>query len=160
MTLYCYAYDSREENGKIISGPSSDDNFVSHMIDNAERDQGELLTDRKICLTEWNLTFSDRNLINDSCFKGAYLMKNYIAMLGRVDMAAYFRGTDRVSESYDTDAFLFGGTGLLTRTGIYKPMAFAVYFLNRLYSQYIGKGGQLSCHKRRTRQLWNCVPQL
>ena len=140
MTLYCYAYDSREENGKIISGPSSDDNFVSHMIDNAERDQGELLTDRKICLTEWNLTFSDRNLINDSCFKGAYLMKNYIAMLGRVDMAAYFRGTDRVSESYDTDAFLFGGTGLLTRTGIYKPMAFAVYFLNRLYSQYIGKG--------------------
>lgn len=140
MTLYCYAYDSREENGKIISDPSSDEDFVSHVIENARRDLGELAADRELCLTEWNLTISDRNLMNDSCFKGAYLMKNYIDMLGQTDMAAYFRGTDRVSESYDTDAFLFGGTGLLTRSGIYKPMAFAVYFLNRLYSQYIGKG--------------------
>lgn len=140
VTLYCYAYDSREENGRIISEQSSDEQYAIHMVDNARRDMGDMLADRKLYLTEWNLTFSDRNLINDSCFKGAYLMKNYIALLGQVDAMAYFRGTDRVSESYDTDAFLFGGTGLLTRDGVQKPMAMAIHFLNRLYSGYIGKG--------------------
>ena len=28
-----------------------------------------------IYLTEWNLTFSHRNLVNDTCFKSCYIMK-------------------------------------------------------------------------------------
>lgn len=140
MTVYCYAYDSTMENGKFISEPSSDDNFVSHMMDNIERDLEDMQFKREIYLTEWNLTFSDRNLINDSCFKAAYLMKNVIDLVGRVDCMAYFRGTDRVSEFYDTDDMLFGGTGLLTKNGIQKPMLYAFQFLNRLKSEFIGKG--------------------
>ena len=29
-----------------------------------------------VYVTEWNLTISDRNYINDTCFKGAYVVKN------------------------------------------------------------------------------------
>lgn len=140
ITLYSYAYDSLEENGRTVSKPSSDVDFMSHVMDNFKRDVGGEVEDREVFLTEWNLTISDRNLINDTCFKGAYVMKNYIDLLGKVDGMAYFRGTDRVSESYDTDDFLFGGMGLLTRDGIQKPMMFAFHFLNRLYSVFIGKG--------------------
>lgn len=140
ITMYSYAYDIADENGVTVSKPSQDFDFMKHVIDNYKRDTGNELEDRGICLTEWNLTISDRNLINDSCFKGAYVMKNYIEMVDSVDAMAYFRGTDRVSESYDTDAFLFGGTGLLTRDGVQKPVMFALHFLNRLYPQYVGKG--------------------
>ena len=140
ITTYSYAYDIADENGVTVSKPSQDFDFMKHVIDNYKRDTGNELEDRGICLTEWNLTISDRNLINDSCFKGAYVMKNYIEMVDSVDAMAYFRGTDRVSESYDTDAFLFGGTGLLTRDGVQKPVMFALHFLNRLYPQYVGKG--------------------
>ena len=140
ITLYSYAYDTFEENGKTVSKPSPDEDFMSHVIDNFRRDVGDELDDREIFLTEWNLTISDRNLINDSCFKGAYIMKNYIDLMGRVDAMAYFRGSDRVSESYDTDGLLFGGMGLLTRDGTKKPAMFAFHFLNRLYPVYIGKG--------------------
>lgn len=140
ITTYSYAYDIVDENGMTVSKPSQDFDFMKHVIDNYKRDTGNELEDRGICLTEWNLTISDRNLINDSCFKGAYVMKNYIEMVDSVDAMAYFRGTDRVSESYDTDAFLFGGTGLLTRDGVQKPVMFALHFLNRLYPQYVGKG--------------------
>lgn len=140
ITLYTYAYDSLEENGKIISEQSQDNEFMKHAVDILRRDVGSDLRDKKVCITEWNLTISDRNLINDTCFKGAYVLKNYIDLIGHVDVMAYFRGTDRVSESYDTDDFLFGGTGLLTRDGIQKPMLFAFHFLNRLYPIYIGKG--------------------
>lgn len=140
ITLYSYAYDAYEEDGQILSKPSSDQNFMSHVIDNLERDIGDKTDGRDVYLSEWNLTISDRNLINDTCFKGAYLMKNYIDLLGRVDGMAYFRGTDRVSEAYDTDEFLFGGMGLLSKDGIQKPMMFALHFLNRLYPTFIGKG--------------------
>ena len=141
VTLYSYAYDSREENGRILHAPSSDNDFAEHALEAAGRDIGEMTEkDKEVLLTEWNLTFSDRNVINDSCFQGAYVMKNYIALLGQTGVMAYFRGSDRVSESYDTDHFLFGGTGLLTRDGIQKPAAFALQFLNRLYPILIGKG--------------------
>lgn len=140
ITMYSYAYDSIEKGGEVISKPSKDTDFMKHVIDNFERDTEYELDDLEVYLTEWNLTISDRNMINDSCFKGAYVVKNYIELLDRVDAMAYFRGTDRVSESYDTDAFLFGGTGLLTRDGVQKPVMFALNFLNRLCPEYVGRG--------------------
>lgn len=140
ITMYSYSYDSRDEGGTIVSSPSSDSEFVTHAIENFKKDVGNAFAGKELYLSEWNLTFSDRNLINDTCFKGAYIMKNYIDLVGKVNGVAYFRGTDRVSESYDTDDFLFGGAGLLTREGIQKPAAFAIHFLNRLYPMCIGKG--------------------
>ena len=94
----------------------------------------------KLYVTEWNLTISDRNYINDTCFKGAYIIKNYLDFYGVVDMAGYFAGSDRISEYYDTNGLLYGGTGILSKDGILKPAGFAFEFLNRLYPYYIGKG--------------------
>ena len=91
-------------------------------------------------LTEWNLTFSERNYINDTCFKGAYIIKNILDLYGMVDDMGYFIGSDRISESYDSQELLYGGTGLMTRDGILKPAGFAFEFLQRLYPYYIGKG--------------------
>lgn len=140
FTVYIYAYDTMEEDGKTLSVPSMDTEYVEHAIDNLRYDLGEKLEGTPLYVSEWNLTFSDRNLINDVCYKGAYIVKNYIALTGKADGMVYFRGTDRVSEFYDTNDFLFGGTGLLTKDGVKKPMAFAFEFLNKLYSEFVGKG--------------------
>ena len=35
-----------------------------------------------------------------------------------VDDMGYFIGSDRISESYDSQELLYGGTGLMTRDGI------------------------------------------
>ena len=37
-----------------------------------------------VYVTEWNLTISDRNYINDTCFKGAYVVKKYSGLLSIV----------------------------------------------------------------------------
>lgn len=140
LTLYAFAYDSYEQDRKYVSHPSSDVEFMSHVVDNMEQDWPELAERLDVYFTEWNLTISDRNLINDSCFKGAYILKNYIDLIDRVEGMSYFVGSDRVSEYYDTEELLFGGTGLLTKDGIQKPAMFAFHFLNRLYSEYVGKG--------------------
>lgn len=141
ITLYSYGYDVSEENGVQISRVSRDSDFIRHTVENLLRDMKKEPGDIEILLSEWNLTISDRNLINDSCFKGAYVMKNAIDLIGYVDVMAYFRGTDRTAECYDTDDFLFGGAGLLNRNGVPKPAMFAFWFLNQLYSNDVGKGG-------------------
>ena len=94
----------------------------------------------KLYVTEWNLTISDRNFINDTCFKGAYIVKNAIESYGMADTLGYFLCDDQVSEYSDTNAPLRGGTGLIARDGILKPAGFAYTFLNQLYPYLIGRG--------------------
>ncbi len=92
-----------------------------------------------VYFTEWNLTISDRNYINDSCFMGAYVVKNMIDLYGKYESLAFFQGSDRFSEFYDSGDMLHGGTGILTRDGIFKPSGFAFDFFNRLFGGYLGK---------------------
>ena len=98
------------------------------------------MTDVWLYVTEWNLTVSDRNVLSDSCFQGAYVLKNAIDTIGQVDMLGYFSGSDRVSENIDAAQLLFGGNGLLTKDSIFKPSAYAFWFLQKLYTYYVDKG--------------------
>lgn len=151
LSVYCYAYDPvLSDDGKMLSERSADPDFIVHMIDGMKKDMPEQLRSLPLYITEWNLTVSDRNFINDTTFKGAYIVKNYIDMLGKADMMICFRGTDRVSEYYDTSSFLFGGTGLITKDGVMKPAAFAFDFLNRLCPYYISKGSNYIVTTNRT----------
>lgn len=63
-----------------------------------------------------------------------------IDMYNEVDLLGYFIGSDRYSEYYDSNRLLHGGLGLLSKDGIFKPAAFAIEFLNRLYPYFIGRG--------------------
>lgn len=96
--------------------------------------------DVPVYVNEWNLTPSVRNYINDTAFKGAYIIKNIIDVCGMVRGMGYGAGSDREYAFYDTTDLLFGGTGLITNDGILKPGAFAYDFLNnRLFPYYMGK---------------------
>jgi len=84
-------------------------------------------------LDEWNYTISNRNVISDSCEHAAYIMKNYIDMIGEVDVMCYWHGLDLYAEFFDTNTLLSGDAGLISRDGIKKPSFYAVEFLNRSY---------------------------
>jgi len=82
-----------------------------------------------------------RNSINDSCYKGAYIIRNLLDIYGLSEHMAYGAGSDRQYSSYDTRDQLFGGNGLISKEGILKPAAYAFHFMNRLYDQLIGLEG-------------------
>ncbi|HHV12303.1 MAG TPA: helix-turn-helix domain-containing protein [Clostridiales bacterium] len=136
-----YAYIRGKEKLDQYSLRVADSEFLLHSIEELKREMAEVgMTDIKLYLTEWNLSISDRNAINDTCFKGAYIVKNILDVYGKVDEIGYFLGSDRVSEYYDSNTLLNGGMGLLTKDGIMKPAAFAFEFLNQLYPYFIGRG--------------------
>jgi len=111
-----------------------------HSIRQALQDCG--MTDTKLYVTEWNLTLSDRNYINDSSFKGAYILRNMLEHYDLADALAYNTGSDRSSEHFDSTGFLHGGAGLLTKDGIVKPAGFAYIFLRWLYPHHISHSEQ------------------
>lgn len=91
-----------------------------------------------VWVTEWNLTISDRNLVNDSCFKGCYILENIF--MNDTNTLSYHYLSDLNSEYYDSGNFIFGGLGLIANENIIKPSGYAYSFLNELYDYCLGKG--------------------
>lgn len=135
ISVYIYPYEERTLNR------SRDNEYVLHKVIQLK----ELLAKRgmddiKVFISEWNFTASFRNYLNDCCFSGAYIIKNILDIYGKVDDIAHFVVTDRTQQDYDSNELLFGGTGILSKDGIWKPSGHAFEFLNRLYPYYIGHG--------------------
>ncbi len=98
------------------------------------------LNNTSIYITEWNNTISNRNYLNDSCFRAAYFVERIDKFVGKVDMVGIMSGTDLVSSHIDSVGIINGGIGLLTKDTIRKPAYFAVDFLNQLGDQILDKG--------------------
>ncbi len=93
-----------------------------------------------IYLTEWNLTVSHRNLLNDTCFKSCYLAKNLLENYDSLDSFGYWVLTDAIEETQPSAEQFHGGLGLYTADGIKKPHYYTFDFINRLGNKLIEKG--------------------
>ena len=91
-------------------------------------------------VSEWNFSVSSRNVLNDHCMKGAYLVKNLIDNIGLVTLSGYWLGSDIFSDFSDSNLFLNGGGGLLSKDGVPKPAFYAFEFMNRLGKYLIQTG--------------------
>lgn len=141
FSIMSYSYIAGEEAQESFSKRSTDSDFLCNVIEKTkeELERQEFII-KNLYVTEWNLTISERNNMNDTCFKGAYIMKNVIDSIEKAQILGYFVGSDRFSEYYDSTEILHGGTGLITKDGIMKPAGFAYAFLNCMYQYLVTKG--------------------
>ena len=141
ISIMYYGYERGGDGLDELAKRTTDNEALLHMLTREKkliREAG--FTDVPVYVNDWNLTPSVRNYINDTTFKGAYIIKNIIDIYGLVDEMGYGAGSDRVFNYFDTSELLFGGTGLMTNDGIMKPAAFAFDFMNhRLFPYYLGK---------------------
>lgn len=96
--------------------------------------------DCKLCISEWNSSVSNRNYLNDSCFRAAYIAKKASEIGPYVDMVNPWMASDWVSNYFDTIGIANGGSGLLTKDTICKPVYYALQFLGGLGGILIGSG--------------------
>ena len=141
ISLYSYPYLRDEDILEAGRNPyASDESYLYHQIQEAKYEMEKVgMEDVELFVTEWSSTLSNRNCLNDGCYKSAYIMKNLIENYGEIDSLGYWVATDIFSESIDSEKFLFGGCGLITRNGVRKPAYFAFDFMNHLESYILGK---------------------
>ncbi|MDR4946735.1 GH39 family glycosyl hydrolase [Neobacillus cucumis] len=101
-------------------------------------------------VTEWNISISNRNFLNDSCFKASYMTKNIIENLNQnqVNMMGYWLFSDIFSDFWDSKTLLHGGAGLVTKSGIKKPSYHAFTLLKQLGEILVAKGEHYIVTKR------------
>lgn len=97
------------------------------------------LSDTSLYISLWNMTISNRNILNDTCFKGAWIIKNMLDISDIVDIAGYWLASDVYGEAYDSNSLLFGGVGLITKDSIYKPAFYAFKFMTKAMNTLVAK---------------------
>lgn len=139
ISMYNFPYSKESFSGKRTQ--SLDRNFFrDHLLGMRRLLEREGFGDRPLHVTEWGFSVSNRNMLNDNCMNGAYVMKNAIDCVGLCDLMGYWVGSDLYSNYYDTSFLLNGGSGLLSKDGIPKPSCYAIEFLNRLGRFVLKKG--------------------
>ena len=88
--------------------------------------------DARIVWTEWGVTPTHFNPINDSVFSGVFLLRGMRSAAGRVDALAYWVASDHFEELGRPPRLLHGGFGLQTVGGLAKPRYHAMTMLSRL----------------------------
>lgn len=86
----------------------------------------------RILWTEWGVTPTHFNPINDSVFSGVFLLRGMRSAAGRVDALAYWVASDHFEELGRPPRLLHGGFGLQTVGGLAKPRFHAMSLLSRL----------------------------
>lgn len=136
LSFNCYPYQMQNDDGIFFEKKSTDMFFVKHNLELAAKIvKEENFPKTELHVSEYSLTLSNRNAINDSCAKGAFLVQNAFVCYGKADLTGYWLGFDGYADFIDAKHFLFGGCGLLTKTGVPKPAFYAFEFLNHLHGK-------------------------
>ncbi|WP_172633559.1 GH39 family glycosyl hydrolase [Coriobacterium glomerans] len=85
-----------------------------------------------IYVTEWSNTISTEDLINDTLFKGCFIIKTCIEAIDSVAGMGYWLASDWYSAEQRSGSLLTGGPGLITKDRIPKPALSAFGFLAEL----------------------------
>lgn len=98
------------------------------------------IRDYPIRFDAWNSTIWQRDLGNDTCYKAAFIVKNFLENMGAAEALNYCHLTDNSEQRIHNSNLFHGGNGLLTYCGIPKASYYAYFLLNRLGSQLTAQG--------------------
>lgn len=140
FSVMLYPYVSNQNREERNSQRITDPNYLSNRV-KFLRDITVNLSNKKIYITEWNITVSNSNIINDTLYKGAYIVKNIMDIIGKVEGIGYWSASDIYHSSEQSTELLNGGSGLLTKHGIQKPALIAMRFFNEIEDMKIVSQG-------------------
>lgn len=143
VSIYLYPHERDRENSNSIkkNTQSSNPNYIRKKTNQVRKYlRTSQFEDIELNITEWNNTISNRDYLNDSCFKSSYIVKNVVENINQVTMIGYWLFSDIFSDFIDSKNLLHGGAGLITKSGIKKPSYYAFSLLNQLGDTLIDKG--------------------
>lgn len=91
----------------------------------------------KYYITDWNFSLSNRNYVQDSCYRAAFYLTNIIKNYDRVAALGIWYLSDLIDNRYDSTAPLVGSAGIFTKDGITKPSFFVYSFLQSMGSHLV-----------------------
>ncbi len=140
ISIYCYPYAAKRGKGSPNEDRTRDPDFMRNQFQTMRDilDKASMRM-KEIIISEWSSSVSDWNSLNDSVYKGAFILRSIINNIGAADMMGYWLASDVLTEYYDTGMPLHGGNGLLSADGIRKPAFYAMRFAGMMYDRLLAK---------------------
>lgn len=107
---------------------------LRHLLDSLNLQQIPLY------ITEYSAFISESNTLNDSVYPALFIIFQALNNYRTADVCAYWLVSDISLEYHNPSSILFGGNGLISRDGLFKPSCFAYILLEMLGSQLISQG--------------------
>lgn len=140
LSLYCYEPNYADEfKEKEVSLKEQKDFGLEYYLESRKNTLMKYGMMMPIYSSEWNFTVINANVLNDSRFKGAYIMKTIMDTYEKMDLWGYWFGTDLFVEDDDAPMLLNGRCGLITHQRICKPAYWAMRFMNHLGNYLLKK---------------------
>ena len=141
ITCVSFPYQVSREAGRLTRQWQSDQRFMKEELENLKRTLDQIGWGKlPIWVTEYSFTLEHRNPLNDTRFKGAYILKNMNDVAQLAEAAGYWLLSDVYSEGGDSNRLLYGGSGIVTKDGVNKPVYYALYFLSILKPLLVAQG--------------------
>lgn len=91
----------------------------------------------EIHVTEWNASSSNGNLIHDTSYVAAFIIKNVLQCIGNTNSLGYWTFTDLMEEQKLGISSFHGGFGLINKEGLKKASYYGYYLLSKLGDRII-----------------------
>lgn len=141
ISAFLFPYETAREQGHIVRRRLTNANNEHEQITHLKQLIAQCGLNCQVYISEWNNSLSNRDYLNDSCFRAAYLAEKIELLWGQVDMLNVWMASDWVSNYYDTGSRIAnGGSGLLTKDLIQKPAYHALKFLGSMGDHLITRG--------------------
>lgn len=121
---------------------SADVHYSTHLLEKTEKIlKKHHLEDREIWFEEWNASIWQRDVVNDTCYKAAWLVKDICENYDRAEAFGYWLLTDFIEERLPHGAVpYYGGNSLITYNGIPKAGWNAMRLLRKLGDTCLASG--------------------
>jgi xylan 1,4-beta-xylosidase len=113
--------------------------------------------DVPLYITEWNLSPSHRELLNDTCFAGVYFIRNILMNYDKVQGFGHWSLSDWIEELPFPAELFHGGVGHFTKSGIKKPAYYAYFFLSKLKDEIISMDDGYFITKERNKDNYSII---
>ena len=94
----------------------------------------------KLVVSEWNLTCSNQNYMNDSSFRGCLLIRNIVKYASELNVWGLWMASDWQCTSFASRSVINGGGGIVSKDTIRKPIFYALKMLNHLGGRVVARG--------------------
>ena len=140
LTMQVKPYVCKETDKGMAVNRVTDSGYVKNQLQIFRENFPEFTSDvRDIYITDYYDSIQRMNILNDSCYRGAAIIKNVIECFGKVSALPHSIPLDLSYANGIRDKVLFGGDGLMTKQGFRKPSYYAYSFLQKVGPYYLGK---------------------
>ncbi|WP_160689650.1 helix-turn-helix domain-containing protein [Clostridium sp. C2-6-12] len=136
LTLSITPYTFRKIDDKESISKVTDTNYILSQYNLVTEIMSNMNLNLKIYFTQWEEFQGKNNILNDSCYRGANIVRNIIECFNKVEGLSLITPLDLLSR-ISGNGIVEGLTGIICGKGMKKPAYYAYNFFNKTDKYYV-----------------------